>query len=135
MTNQTTTLEMDGKVRFSKELYEILGINDGDTVEIFTNQKEDEILIIPQKIDKSLLESYSVATLNSEAVITLPEKLIEDFTLNENEVLNVSVDTRRSCIVLKSVSPICVFCGEIGDKPFKGKYICVDCTDEIVLGN
>ncbi len=130
----TTQVTSEGKVLFPIEITEQLGVKNGDTFEVYADHENDKIYLVPRKINKESLSTYSSVTLNNEACISLPLELKDAFTLSENEELSVNIDVNKGCIILEPVSPTCVFCGELGDKALNGKYICPGCAEKISLG-
>jgi transcriptional pleiotropic regulator of transition state genes len=62
--------------------------------------------------------------------IVLPKELRKNLEIKPKEPLEIFVD--GDMIVLKKYVPACTFCGQTeGIQPFKNKYICPKCKEEL----
>ncbi len=66
--------------------------------------------------------------------VVIPKQLRDSFDIDADDVIEIFTDD--NAIILKKYTPTCAFCGEDEDViEYKGKAICKNCMNELLLLN
>lgn len=117
-----------GRLVFPIEIRRILGISEGDKIEIYVT--DNEIVCKKYISDMGQPTTSVVRPVDSLGRTVIPMEVRKMLSLPTKAAMQIFVD--GEAIVLREYEEKCVFCGSTDDlADFKNKRICAACRDQI----
>ncbi len=117
-----------GRLVFPIEIRRILGIEEGDKIEIYVT--DNEIVCKKYIPDMGQLATSVVRPVDALGRTVIPMEIRKMLSLPGKAAMQIFVD--GDSIVLKEYEEKCVFCGSSdGLADFKNKRICAYCREQI----
>ena len=117
-----------GRLVFPIEIRKILGINEGDKIEIYV--AENKIVCRKYTGGEGELNTGVVRPVDSLGRTVIPMELRKMLALPQRAQMQIFIDA--DAIILRQYESKCVFCSNDENLiPFKDKKICPSCKEQI----